>query len=170
MAAKFDVKVRGADKLLKDLKKIANPEKTFDTTIKKAAFDSLSRLIETTPKSTSRVARAWEEPKKKASAEYVVSNKSKTKTGIPIVTILDEGRGVVLPKRAKRLFIPLTTKGRERLDIKVARVKPLVYGVDYILAKKARAYSGTKFLTKELKKAANAMTRDIIKKIRRIIG
>lgn len=160
------IKLKGQKILDSYLKKMSNPEKVFDPEFKKVARQGVRNLGKETPKKTGNTARGWTNPLKISLSKYVVSNSIKTADKKHLlVNILDKGRGVVVPKRAKKLYIPLTEKGRAK---KLGGRIPanLVYGIDYILADRARATKGEKFLDKEEKRAGKELTKLMIKKIR----
>jgi hypothetical protein len=165
----LNVKVKGQEKLLRHLRKLNEPKKIFDTTIAKVARQSSRRLIKTTPGTgASGVSRGWSLPKKLALGKYLVENAVLTQDKKhAIADILDRGRGVVLPVKAKRLYIPLTNKAKSKVAGKKIP-KGLIFGIDYVLAKKAKAYKGTKYIQRETKKASIILTKAIIKKIRSV--
>jgi len=87
-------------------------------------------------------------------SEYRFSNSSITEgSNIPVVRILNDGRGEVRPVNKQYLYIPLSAKGRrKRLGEKIP--DDFEYGVDYIFAKKARPFKGTQFISNAIDKFA----------------
>lgn len=162
------VVVKGQKRLDRHIKKMSDPLRTFDNDVKSVAVKGHRDLARTTPKQTGNTARAWIAPHKKGLSNYIVTNTIKTPDGHSLPIILDQGRKAIKPKKANGfLYIPLTNKGRsKKLGAKIP--KGLVFGIDYVLAKKARATRGTKFIEKSLKKMGNELTRRMIKTIRAV--
>ena len=162
------------------IKKMSNARQVFDSDYRLAALLSQSQLTRTTNRKTGTTARGWTIPKKLGDSEYRVDNQVKTTDGKHfIVRILDEGRAAVYPKdegraavypkKAKLLYIPLSQKGKaKRTGAKIPA--GLVFGVDYVLAKSAKAFKGTGFIKKAKAEAARDITRRVIKTIRKNHG
>jgi len=152
------------------IKKMSNARQVFDSDYRLAALLSQSQLTRTTNRKTGTTARGWTIPKKLGDSEYRVDNQVKTTDGKHfIVRILDEGRAAVYPKKAKLLYIPLSQKGKaKRTGAKMPA--GLVFGVDYVLAKSAKAFKGTGFIKKAKAEAARDITRRVIKTIRKNHG
>ena len=164
------VKMRGQKALERHMKTMSNPSKVFDKDIKKSALHSARQLTITTPKKTGNTARNWSVPKKIGLSFYRVSNAVRTSDGKHLLAqILDQGRGEVLPVKSNKLYIPLSNKGRSKpLGGKIP--KDLVFGTDYVLARRSKAFAGTKYKEKENIKASRRITRAMIKTIRRVHG
>jgi hypothetical protein len=168
-----NVSIKGDKELQRYLSKMADPNKTFDSEVKATTRKSVRELkIKTLAKPSSVVktgntSRAWQVLKKK-NGLYEVENKTVTKDGRKsVVDILDQGRGVIKPKKAKRLYIPLSNKGASKpLGAKIP--KSLVFGRDYIMAKKAKAFKGRKFIDKIVDDSIDFMVDKIISKIGRL--
>ena len=45
------------------------------------------------------------------------------------------------------------------------RKKGAKFGVDYVMAKKAKAYKGTKFLDKEIEEASKDLKKNVLKRV-----
>lgn len=152
------------------IKKMSNARQVFDSDYRLAALRSQAQLLSTTNRDSRKTADGWTVPKKLGDSEYRVDNQVKTTDGKHfIVRILDEGRAAVYPKKAKLLYIPLSQKGKaKRTGAKIPA--GLVFGVDYVLAKSAKAFKGTGFIKKAKAEAARDITRRVIKTIRKNHG
>ena len=165
---------RDQQRLLKHLRKMENYAKFLDSTVRKVAEGSNRRLKETT--NASKLIRAykgstrnaWGSHKKVADSVYKNENISKSddKKHL-IVNILNYGRGVVRPKRAKALYIPLTGKGRKKWGDPIT--KGIIYGKDFIFTQKSSAFKGTKFIDKEITKSAGILMKQTLKTLDREI-
>ncbi len=154
--------VKGQKRLARHIKKMENPELVFDKDFKSIAILAQRGLAIETPKMSGDTARGWQPARKLDLSRYVVINDKKTKgSKIPIVEILNDGRKEVRPIKAKKLYIPLTNRGR-------ARDKSAVYGVDFILADKSKAVKGKKFIQKVGKKLAKKLVKKMTASIRRV--
>tara|TARA_R110000796_G_scaffold225197_1_gene341574 strand:- start:2087 stop:2602 length:516 start_codon:yes stop_codon:yes gene_type:complete len=163
-----NVKIKGQKKLLKHIDKMKDPRGVFDDVFAKTSRGAVRELGDRTNKMTGATARGWQAPKRLGKSYYVVENNVKTADNKHlIVDIIDQGRKEVVPVRARMLYIPLTNKGRSK---KAGEPVPegLVFGVDYVFAKKSKAVKGTKFISKHKIQASRDLTRDIIKKIRSV--
>ena len=95
-------------------------------------------------------------PVKRGLSDYIVTNKtSTTDKRHSIIEILDKGRGPVYPKKAKRLYIPLSNKGRSKIA-GAPIPNGFVYGTDYIFAMKAGPTKG-KFFIRKINREATMM-------------
>lgn len=94
----FDISVKGEKKVLKMLKKMENPNKTFDSDVRKTAVRSHRELKDKTNKDTGTTARSWQ-LKKIADGIYVNFNDVRTddKKHL-IVNLLNYGRIAVKAK------------------------------------------------------------------------
>jgi len=138
-----NVNVLGIKELKKDIKRLSKtPNKIKDIARKSAIkFDSIMKT--TTPRLTGKTASAWIIKTKRISTNSIGFS-VQNPTGInkeygnkSLIRILDEGRGEIRPKKARRLYIPFTNKGRsKKLRSKIP--KNLKFGVDYVLAKRAK--------------------------------
>ncbi|MFW9821374.1 MAG: hypothetical protein ACFFE4_00470 [Candidatus Thorarchaeota archaeon] len=164
------IQLRGQKILEKKINKLSEPEKIFDKDYKRAARQSVRELVEgtlgKTKAKTGNTARGWTNPRKKGDSYYIVKNAVLTSDKKHlIVDIIDKGRREVFPVKAKRLYIPLSEEGRgKKIGGKIP--KNFVYGEDYILAFKAKAFKGRPFIDKEIKIRSREITRAIIKTIR----
>jgi hypothetical protein len=161
----MSVQIKGQKELEKQLKKFSNPNKTFDTEVKKAALNALHDIIERTPKKRRSVVERWGSTVRKISnSVYRISNDAMTPNGkYSLVEILDKGRKTVYPKN-KYLYIPLNDKG----FAKKAGEKPksdLVFGKDYVLARKSKATKKLDFIKKNEGYAQGQMVKLVTRKI-----
>jgi hypothetical protein len=155
--------IRG-DKIAKAmLKKIENLPLFLDPVYQKAARWSLRALMLATPVLEGGTRRAWQTPVKLGLSRYSIKNQTTTfDKKHSIIEILDKGRGVVYPKKAKRLYIPLSPAGRSKTP--GARIpEGLVYGKDFVLAKKSRATKGLLFLDKIKKETVSLINSETTK-------
>lgn len=164
--------ITGTKRLDRHIKQLSNPETLLDSTFAKVSRQSLRRLIIATPKSKfggGDTRRQWQNPRKLGNSEYLISNTKATQDRKhSIIRILNDGRGVVRPVKAKRLYIPLTNKGRSKA-LGAPIPDGLIRGEDFVLAKQAKAFKGIKLLDKEEKIVQRDLTKQIIKKIRETI-
>ena len=161
------VKLVGNDKLMRHMNKMSNPKKVFDGDYQKTIQFSTLEFRDKTSKMTGNTARGWV-PKKVGLSDYRIFNDVKTGDGKHlIVEILDLGHGEIRPVKAKMLYIPLTDKGRsKKAGEKIP--KGLVFGVDYVMAKKVKAVKGLNFKSPILKESSKVLTKGIVKTIRRV--
>lgn len=122
----------------------------IDRTVSKVAYITHRRLLQRTPKKwTGQTRRNWR-VFRRGSGHYSITNKSK------VMVFLEKGTKGHGPKRAKRLFIPLTRKAalagarqvmranrqhslNQTFDADdTARRAPFVIGKDFVLAKRVR--------------------------------
>ena len=162
--------IKGQNELNKYMKKMSNPQKFFDEDVKKTARQGLRYIkIETLGKGkikTGNTSRAWgKNPFRRGLSQYYITNKA-TNGNFNIVRILDEGHGVIRPKKSKRLYIPLTPKGAsKRRGSKIP--KSFIFGIDYVLAKKARAVKGKNFISKTKSKTEKGLIKLMLTRIAR---
>lgn len=159
MAANFEMK--GHLDVLKNVAKMTDAPRLLDPVYTKAVLNSVRELINDTPKLTGTIARQWSMPNKKGPCNYLVSNYAQTRDRQhSMIEILDKGRGPVYPKKALRLYIPLTNKGRA----KALGAPPtgLVYGVDFIYAKKAGPAAGKNFVQPNIDRTEQRIMEDSI--------
>jgi hypothetical protein len=169
MASTAQFRVIGLERLRKHIDKMSNPELVFDSDFAKASRIATRQLGENTPRrkvGSTRTGEGWQLPQKLGLSKYSVSNNKTTQDKKhSIAAILNFGRGVVYPVKAKRLYIPLTNKGMSK-KLGASIPKGLVYGTDYVLAKKAKAYPGTKFIDKTNTEISRGLIRSMIQTIR----
>jgi len=140
--------IRGSDKLIARIQNMFRIRQLLDPVYMKAARVATTDFIKETPKMTGTTARGWSLPRKIENSNYLITNKTTTyDKKLSLIEILDKGRGPVFPKIAKRLYIPLTNKGRSK-KAGAPIPKGLVYGVDYVFAKKAGPAKGKFFIDK----------------------
>ncbi len=168
------VQLIGQKRLERSIQRLSNAPKSLDPAYKKTAEQSIRRLKapggpSSTPRSEGNTAAAWQGPDKFSNSKYKITNDQKTDDGKHlIINILNDGRREVVPVRAKSLYIPLTSKGKKKTGDPIP--PGAVFGVDYVLVKRARAVKGTKFLTNEIKTASMQLTKEVIKSIRSVVG
>ena len=166
---------KGQKELMDHIKKMSDPDKFFDKDMKTITKKSVRFLVKGTKGKgkikTGNTARGWTKPRKLSNSTYLVQNKTLTKPSsigqkrYNIARILDEGHGVIRPKKADRLFIPLTKRGASRgLGYKKEGMK---YGKDYVLAKKVKALKGRDFIATSNVNAAKAMVGLMLHRIAR---
>lgn len=163
----MEISIDGDKSLIDSLKKIHDVKTTFDSDFTKCVSDSYSRLKRTTNVKTGNTMRAWV-VKKRGNCDYTIQNDVRVgddKYLLPM--ILNDGRPTVYPKKAKRLYIPISNKGSSKLS--GAKIpSDFEYGIDYVLAKSSKAVKGTKFIDKEVETAANQLNRTIEQFLERI--
>lgn len=137
-------------KLDEVLRRFSNPTSAFDPSLLKSSMNVRDTVVSTTNVLTGETKKSWENVVKEEDSYYRITNTSVTEyDGRSVVGILNDGRGEIRPTRAKKLYIPLSAKGRrKRPGAKVP--DDFEYGVDYIFANKARAFPGTRFIDKAL--------------------
>lgn len=151
--------IKGQKRLQKRIKKIEDAEKVFDPVFKKVALRSIREYAKETPRDTGDTGRKWKVAKVQDSFYTVSNDKTVGASKIPLVQILNDGRAGIRPRKAKKLYIPLTEAGK-------ARDAGAQFGIDFVLADKAKAYKGTKFIDKVNKRMARLMGSELTKKIR----
>ncbi len=166
------VEMIGLDSVLKKLKTLSEPEKIFDEAIKETAINAYRELITATigkkNLKTGNTSRAWTSPFKTSPMAYRVENAYKSQDGQQLIAaLIDQGHGVITPKRAKMLYIPLNRRGQ--MKPLYAKTTGLKRGVDFILAKKVRAMPGTNYLQKVHDEAVKELSRRVTLKVREAI-
>lgn len=153
---------QGFEQVEKLLKSLSFPADFFDPVFAKIARQTSRELAINTPKKTGALSKKWTTPIKKGPSNYHINAILLTQDKKHnIMTLVDQGRGQVLPIRAKMLYIPLTNKGRSKpLGAKIP--KGLKYGKDYILAKKAKPSKPAKFIAPVVKQMSNAILKNMI--------
>lgn len=166
----MSVRIVGQDILVRAIQKMESPDQLFDGDFLRSAIGSVRRLVTTTPRDTGNTARGWTVPRKIGASSYFVGNSITTIDRKHLIAkLLNDGRGEVRPIKARRLYIPLTNKGKsKRTGAKIP--KGLVFGVDYVLALKSRATKPTKFIDNEATIGGRDLTRAIIQTIRKTNG
>lgn len=131
---------------------IAVQDGSFDQPIEIAAFKIQRELVLLTPKKwTGMLRRSWQ-ISKPTTGTRLIYNTSK------IMRFIEEGTGLmsggyIYPKTKKSLFIPLTSSAAIG-----GWNKSLVYGQDYILAKRVRGI-GAKYIIKNFRPRGNQILR-----------
>ena len=167
------VQLRGQDAVLKHLKKIANPDKLFDTSIKQTASNSLSKLqresLSKNPQikglATGTTSRSWTKPQKVGAGKYQVVNNYKSGKW-NVARIINDGHKEIKPKK-KFLYIPLNKKAASKRPGSNIPDN-FVRGQDYVFATKVKAKSGTGFIDKNITDSSRELTRRVIKAIRNV--
>ena len=164
----MSVQIIGQDKVMKHLKMLANPKKTFDEALRKTVINSRTHLVKGTTASkssalrTGDTSRAWTNPLLKTDGYHVENKKKSGKWNI--ARLIDTGHGIITPKSSNKrglLYIPLTRAGQDKR-------KGTKFGEDFILTKKVKARAGTDFLDKEERRASIELTRRVIIDIRKV--
>lgn len=156
---------------------------SVDAVVENVAVRSLARLIEKTPKKWfGQVRRGWLMQKPRAGVRYLV-NPNKIMGYLERGTA-NEGRGYIYPVKAKALFIPLSRRavgatagvfgvvpGGRSLIQKMSRTRgrSLIWGVDYILAKRVRGIKPRRIVAKEKRVVARELHTAFKTHIRQII-
>ena len=181
-----NVKMKGQEKVLKALKKVSNPDKLFDDSVKTTAAESIRNLkIESLTKqpgsksfnyqgqtvtaknlSTGQTAQAWKLDKK-SDSHYTATNNRKTRDGKwNVAQLINDGHREIRPKTKRRLYMPLSRRGQSKPIGAVDRsLKPYE---DFVLLKRVKPKKGTKFIDLNVKNSGKVLTKLIIKAIRRV--
>jgi hypothetical protein len=180
----MSVILKGQDKVLRKLKKLGSPERTFDKAVKKTVQKGFAEArkatlskepasksftfqgMQVTAKNlkTGATANAWQVKKVGDSFYQLVNNRKSGKYNI--ARLLDEGHGEIRPRQKKRLFMPLSRKGQNKPPGTVS--KSLVYGEDFILLKRVRPRKGLNYIKKIESDGSRMLTKEIIRQIRKI--
>lgn len=145
---KATVKAEKARLMLERVKDVMTPT-GMDRVLEPIAFKTHREVVEATPKLSGTLRGHWNVTHPKP-AQYVVINKSKVMVFLEHGTGLTTG-GWIKPKVARRLFVALSKKARERQP-------GLVYGVDYVLAKRVRGIKAHNIVKKQREKARDEIT------------
>ncbi len=166
MAGGATLIIKGNDKLISQIRRTSNPNKLFDNDVKRTSINSVRELLKNTNKLTGTTARGWQTPRKLSNSRYSVVNNIRTQDKQKLIArIISDGRGVIRPRKAKKLYIPLTNKGRSK-KLGAPIPKNLIFGIDFVLADSARAFRGTKFIDKETKRASIELSKRFSRTIR----
>ena len=172
----MSAEIKGLKSVQKKIQQLENPGKFFDDEISDVANWMWNDLVQNTPvddlSGLEHTKNMWDFPERIAPSVYQIDNTKTSKDGKhAIAGILNYGRGEVRPKRAKKLYIPLSRKAKNR-DKKIGAPIPkdLKWGTDFVLADKAKAYKGTGFIQESEIKAEKMMVKEIIGKVKRVIG
>jgi len=166
------VKITGLKEIESKLKRIKDPAGFFDETVFRASVEIYNNLIEATPvddlSGLTHTKNLWSDPVKLIDSVYTVDNTKTSQDGkYSIANILNDGRKEVRPVRAKKLYIPLSRKAKNR-NKKYGDPIPedFTYGTDYVLAKKSKAVAPTNFIDKEEEKGVDILSKALIKKVK----
>lgn len=160
------VEIQGLDRVMAKIKRMGDASKLFDPVFARETRQSVRRLADTTNKRTGTTAHGWQLPQKLGDSRYAINNGVRSgKVSIP--RILNAGRGEIRPRNSKFLYIPLTNKGASK-PLGAPIPNGLVYGVDYVLTKKAKAFKGTQFIQKEVDKAGKNLGQGILARFREV--
>ena len=148
MAQRFVVSAhtKGAKAKLRKIKKRLTPS-GVDRVVSKVAYVTHRRLVSRTPKRWTGQTRRYWRVFRRGSAHYSVTNKSK------VMVYLERGTKAHGPKKAKRLFVPLTRKAALAGPRKVMQSvseggKAFVPGRDFVLAKRVRGIKALRIVEK----------------------
>lgn len=167
------VEIMGLKEVRNKIKRMENPAAFFDDVVSDVAVETWTELKENTNfddlSGLEHTRNMWDFPEKLSDSLYQIDNTKTTKDGkIPIAQILNDGRKEVRPIRAKRLYIPLSRKAKNRDKEYGAPIpKDFTWGVDYVLAEKSKAFPGTGFIDTAEKNAQKLLVKEIIEKVRR---
>ena len=170
----MSAEVKGLDEALKKIRQLEAPSVFFDDVVSEVAVLTMNSLIDKTPyddlSGLEHTKNMWEFPVKIDESLYQIDNTKTSNDGEhAIANILNKGRGPIRPKRAKRLYIPLSRKAKNRNKAYGAPIpEDFVWGKDYVLAKSAGPYYGTQFIDKIMVKSDRVMKKLIVKKIRKV--
>lgn len=163
------VVIEGIDGLDKKLIKFGDTEKFFNPVVRDVAYSMLKEVKAGTPRDklnpTPHTDVMWKVQKLKDSLFAVENEKTTQDEKHSIAAIINKGRGVVRPVKAKALYIPFTRRAKKKKlgeDID----EKWKYGVDYIFVKKVKAVEGTGFIDNAEKNAQKNLRNGIAKKIR----
>lgn len=153
---------QGFERVDKAIKSLAFPLEFFDSVFSKYARQTTRDIVINTPKKTGALSKKWTTPSKKGPSHYQIDAIYLTQDKKHnIMTLVDQGRGVVRPIKAKRLYIPLSEKGMSK-PLGANIPKNFKYGVDYVLAKKAKPTKPAKFIKPVVEKMAKQLIDDMI--------
>jgi len=163
------VKVIGLDRLEIELKKLSNPARQLDPIVKEQSILMLNKLTNKTPLDTGRTRRAWARPRKLADSEYVITNTMQTQDKKhAVVDILNDGRGTVTPKKAKKLYIPISKRAKyKKLGAHIP--KNWKWGKDFVLASKSRAVKGTKYVDNIVREGTAELVKAVLSGLKGLI-
>lgn len=164
------VVVSGFKGLEKKLGKLADIQRFFHPVVEDVATDMLNDLMDTTPYDDlgpgPHTVNMWE-LNELATATFSVDNTKVSEDGKhAIAGILNDGRDEVVPVRAKKLYIPISRKGK-RKKWGEPIPKDSKFGVDFVLADKSKAVEPTNFITDAEKQAQKNLEKGIAANIRK---
>lgn len=158
--------IKGLVEVQKMTKSLVDFKKTFDSDLQKIVIETSNNLKNTTPRGDFGIVRdAWKTPKRKADCNYeIINDRTSQDKKHAIAEILNSGRGEVYPVDKKVLYIPISRRAKQK---KVGDEIPdnFEFGRDYVLTKKAKAYKGTQYIDKEIKKTTDRIQKSIIDKV-----
>lgn len=162
------VNIKGQEELMNFIKRQSEPEKLYDPTFKKVVAQNLRNLKARTRKDSGVTARAWK-VKKNGLSNYSITNDVMTEDRKHLIAqILNKGRKAITPIKKKLLYIPLSEKGKTK-QLGADIPKDFQLGIDYVFAKKAKAFKGTRYLDKfetdSLKYLLRSLMADITREI-----
>ena len=174
MASENNVEIKGLAKFQAKLKKVGNPAVYFDRTTAGVAALTMNALIKKTPVDSlsglEHTRNFWEAPGKLHDSVYSISNTKTSKDKKhSIAAILNYGRKEVRPKKlGGRLYIPLSRKAKNRDKALGAPIpKDFKFGIDFVLARKSKAYKGTGFVDAVIKKSERVLSMAMARKLRK---
>jgi hypothetical protein len=143
--------------MLNNLRESLTPE-AIDPLVEQVSFRILASVVVASPKKWfGQIKSGWRVIKSGlGSREVLIPESARGPNGTRVVDILrfvnsgtaNDGSGYIYPKKAKRLYIPLTRTAAAGWR------EGLRYGVDYILRARVRGIKGSRFVEDERKKAA----------------
>ena len=141
------------------LKTLEDPRAQMNPVFRDVALQADRDLKIRTNKRTGTTARNWKTKQIGASAYMITNNVMTDDKKHLIVDILNYGRGEVVPKRFKSLFIPLTPKGASGQGD---------YGLDFIYAKRSKAVVGSHYVDNIMRNIGELLSAKIMDYITRL--
>lgn len=178
------VKVTGLPTLLRHLDKLSHPAQSLDLAIQKTAAVMKGSLVRATLTRSARsstfsygkfdnvtamnlatghLSRAWTDPFK-ISKGYSISNSIKAGR-FALADIMNRGRNELIAAPGHAFYLPLNRRGQDKHP--GAKPTGLVFGKDYILTKKIKAFPGYHYLKPIIEEGGRLLTRNIILEIRK---
>ena len=138
------IRITGTAAQIQRLQKLRSALKpqAIDRIVDRVAFETLGELVKATPKKwTGQTRKAWHVIRPEPGVR-IVRNESKVMVFLERGTA-NEGTGYITPKTKKFLYIPLTRRAAGGWR------EGLVYGRDYVLAKRARGIKPRRIVAKQ---------------------
>lgn len=167
------LEIEGLDDVRAKIARLDNPAEFFDEQVLETQVYALAKLIKETNfdklSKLDHTKNMWK-AKKLEDSLYQIDNIKTSQDGKhSIAAIINYGRPEVRPVKAKRLYIPLSSKAKTRAKPYGAPIpNDFEYGwdKDYIFAKKSKAVKGTRFIQDTEEKAEKLLVDKVVKKIR----
>jgi len=171
------LEIEGLEDVRAKIAKLSDPAEFFDEQVLETQVYALAKLIKETNfdklSGLEHTKNMWKAKKLEDSLYQIDNTKTTKKEGSPsgtvyaVAAIINYGRPEVKPVRAKRLYIPISRKAKNRAKPYGDPIPDdFKYGVDYVLAKKSTAVKGTGFIQDTEEKAEKLLVDKVVKKIR----